>query len=353
MTDADLERIEKELGLKLPASYRRALTQFPVELRDWPLRDKDAGYDRREDFLLDAAAIIAANQAARKKFRKRFPPGAFVYGGDSKDYWLIDCSQPNPPVQLINKDYLLDGWNDLEEHLAAVRQAHEEAWARARKRTRAGPRAELSAEELIAEGRRLARPAYALYDTGRKYAAVWRGSGVVSPGAGERRHWISIDTQYLPENPRNLTGVISVYEDRAGEVQVVHGAEAQLPRKTDGTKLYAKSVQCVPDVDAVFQFGSKKIKDWAKLNPTTSYERSPVKEYLQAVRDEHPFSSRDGAYAMLGGWSWCFMWCYSIDEPYPWRLLKGALVVLTLAESEPWIEVFDDGRKFVAFSRIT
>jgi hypothetical protein len=34
-------------------------------------------------------------------------------------------------------------------------------------------------------------------------------------------------------------------------------------------------------------------------------------------------------------------------------VFKKALIVLTIAESEPWIEVFDDGRKFVTFSRIT
>ena len=56
---------------------------------------------------------------------------------------------------------------------------------------------------------------------------------------------------------------------------------------------------------------------------------------------------------MLGGWSWCFTWCYGIDEEYPWHLLKKAIVVLTIAESEPWIEVFDDGTKFVPFSRVT
>ena len=56
---------------------------------------------------------------------------------------------------------------------------------------------------------------------------------------------------------------------------------------------------------------------------------------------------------MLGGWSWCFTWCYGIDEKYPWHLMKKALIVLTLAESEPWIEVFDDGKKFVSFSRTT
>lgn len=361
MTNADLERIEQELDLKLPASYRKIVTKFPPELSDWPPRSKDAGYDRRNDFLLDAAEIIAANQAARKKFRKRLPAGSFVYGGDAKDYWLIDTAQKNPPVQLINKDYLLDGFMDLAEHLAAVQQSRQETWEKAKKLAKAGPKATLTPDDLIAEGRQLARPAVALYDTGKKYAAVWRGTGVVSPGPGEWRHWISIDTNFLPDNPRKLTGVVSLYDwfaddDRFGKLTVVHDAKAALPKETDGAKLYAKDFECLPDVDAVFHFGSNKVKGWLKAtswNPNTGYERSPVKEYLKLVHRQHPFSSQDGAYALLGGWSWCFNWCYGIDEEYPWHLMQKALVVLTIAESEPWIEVFDDGSKFVTFSRIT
>jgi hypothetical protein len=98
------------------------------------------------------------------------------------------------------------------------------------------------------------------------------------------------------------------------------------------------------------------VKEWLQAidwDGYTDYEKSPVKEYLKLVHREHPFSANDGIYAMLGGWSWCFNWCYTIDEKYPWHVHEKALVVLTVAESEPWIEVFDDGKKFVAFSRIT
>lgn len=362
MTSADFKRIEQELDLKLPAAYKKIFSRFPAELRDWPPLDSKSGYDRRNDFLLDPDAIIAANQQAHKKFRKRIPKGFFVYGGDAEGYWLIDTTQKKPQLHLINKNYLLDGFEDLDEHLAAVQASHKEKWAKSRNGTKApAKKTSLTAEELLAEGRKLARPAVALYDTGKKYAAVWHGNGVVSPGPGEWRHWISIDTKALPENPRKLTGVVSVYEwfaddDRMGELKVVHDKTASLPKKTDGTKLYGKEFQCLPDVDALFQFGSKAVKNWVKTSgwdPSTGYDQSPVKDYLRVVHREHPFTSDDGTYAMLGGWSWCFNWCYGTDEEYPWHLVKKTLVVLTLAESEPWIEVFDDGKKFVTFSRIT
>jgi hypothetical protein len=361
MTENELRIIERDLQLQLPEAYRNLILQFPEELRDWPPRGPEAPGDRRDDFFLDAAQLIAANEKARKRYRKRLPAGAFVFGGDNKDSWFIECGEPNPPVQLINKDYILGGTENLQEHLESVRQSHQEAWKKAGKLRKAGAKATLAPDELIAAGQELARPAVALYDTGKQYAAVWRGSGVVSPGPGQWRHWISLDAGHLPDNPRKLRGVISVYDwigsgDRFSEVKVVHDEHASLPKKTDGTKLYAKEFQCLPDVDAVFQFGSKKIKDWLKATSwdgNTDYKKTPVKEYLKLVHAQHPFSANDGAFALLGGWSWCFNWCYSTDEEYPWHLFKKALIVLTLAESEPWIEVFDDGKKFVAFSRIT
>jgi len=49
---------------------------------------------------------------------------------------------------------------------------------------------------------------------------------------------------------------------------------------------------------------------------------------------------------MLGGWSLPF--------DYDWeRLVRKPLFLLTIRESEPWIEVYDDGRKLLGFSRIT
>jgi hypothetical protein len=259
---------------------------------------------------------------------------------------------------MINKEWLLDGFQNLDEHLEFVKRSHQEVSAESRKRGASKEPPTLTPEDLVAEGRKLARPAVALYDKGKNYAAVWRGEGVADPGKGVWRHWISIDTSYLPDNPRKLKGVVSLYENDAHmfQLKVAHDPAAALPRQTDGTKLYARTFECPPDVDALMHFGSKKLRDWAKAtywDENPMYTSTPAREYLDVVSSQHPFQSHDGAYAMLGGWSWCFNWCYSIDEKYPWHLMKKALIVLTIAESEPWIEVFDDGKRFVSFSRIT
>ena len=366
MTEAQFKELEEKLELKLPAAYRKIMGKFPNELRNWPPPATPNAKPMGDDFLFDVAAIVKANKLGRKRLKKQFPAKGFVLGGGGDSLWMIDTAQSNPPVKLLFDEMILDGPDNLAELVERVQANHKDAWAKVKKREKAGAKADLSPETLLAEGRKLARPAVALYDKGKEYAAVWGGKGVVPPGKpsqGEARwkHWISIDASRLPDNPRKIKGVVSVYEwlgdDKDwGAVKVYHDPKAALPRKPDGVKLFARKFQCLPDVDAVFHFGSKTVKDWLKANSLdtdSSYEVSPVKEYLEVVRREHPFMSRDGAYAMLGGWSWCFTWCYGMDEKYPWHVFKKALIVLTIADSEPWLEVFDDGKKFVTFSRIT
>jgi hypothetical protein len=69
MTEADLKRIEKELGLALPAVYSRIMLKFPENLRDWP---PDGKVDQSQWFFTDVERILDVNKRIRKK------PGEFV-----------------------------------------------------------------------------------------------------------------------------------------------------------------------------------------------------------------------------------------------------------------------------------
>jgi NAD(P)H-hydrate repair Nnr-like enzyme with NAD(P)H-hydrate dehydratase domain len=162
MNTTDLKRLEKELALKLPASYRQIVSDFPDELRNWPDRPGPKRTDRRDDFLLDVKQLIKANQRARRKLRKEFTRNRFVIGGSGDNWWLIDVATRNPAVRLIHDDYILGGFDKLTDLLAAVRADHKRIWAKAKKRSRAGSKATLAPAALIAEGRRLARPAVVL-----------------------------------------------------------------------------------------------------------------------------------------------------------------------------------------------
>jgi hypothetical protein len=389
---SDLQRLEQELGFQLPEVYRQLVTTYPEELHRWP-KLEGVTYPRKTAFLFDVETLLKARERVRRRLKKEWPEHGFVIGGDREGWWLIDASQTDPPVELVTPDYVLSGFDSLRELFDTVCADHAEALKKAEKLAKAGPKAKLKPEELLAEGRRLARPAVSLHPHPSKqpergmarlrrpvqgtetapppppgvdpqlradYAAVWKGTGVVSPGEGPWQHWISVDARFLPQNPGGRTGVISLYEwqapdARSGELLVVHDPSASLPESPDSEPLYGRRFDCMPDVDALFHFGSQRVQDWYDVSwvPDKGYYRSPVKEYLSVLDREHPFRGRTGAYAMMGGWSWCFTWEYGIDEEYPWHLLEQALTVLTIEDSEPWIEVFDDGTTFTALSRIT
>jgi hypothetical protein len=367
MTDSDFKLVEDKLSIKLPAVYRKIVTEIPAELLEWPPAPGETANQPLQDFLLDANEIVKAQKAARKRLGHALPPHSFVFGRSGDNYWLIDISKKDPEVDLVIEGMTLSGPKSLAEHLERIKSNHKEAWAKVRKRTEAGAKATMSPEKLVSEVRRLARPAVLLVDKGKDYAAIWKGTGVVAPPPGTWEHWISIDTAKLPENPRKLRGVLSVYlclesGERYEQVGVVHDPKATLPLKTDGTKLFARPYDCPPPMEALFKFGGPAVQDWLAahsvdpnhgINPSAFPDRAPLKAAHEIVDREHPFFGKVDCYAMLGGWSMCFMWCYGIDEQYPWDLLKGALTVLTLRDSEPWLEVFDDGKEFVTFSRIT
>lgn len=372
MTDAEFAHIEKELGLKLPEAYRKIMGRIPLELHEWPPLPGQATNRPLQDFLLDVGEVVKTQKAASKSLRRDFPEHGFAFGrtGDLGEYyWLIDTSTNDPRVQLVNNGMLLDGPANLGELFERVKGKHQEAWAEERRRKGAGDTATLPPDALVDEGRRMARPAVSLVESGNDYAAVWQGTGVVPPPEGDWRHWISLDTRFLPDNPRKLTGVLSVYlswdDETFEQVGVFHDPHAGLPGKPDGQPLFAERVERVPPpIEAVLKLGSARIQDWVQANSIdpNDYDRrrcadqAPITEYERFIGSQHPYLAETAeagdCFGMLGGWSWCFRWCYGTDEEYPWELFGMPLILLTFFD-EPNIEVYDDGNDYVKFSRIT
>jgi hypothetical protein len=323
---------------------------------------------RLEDFLLDVGEVVEAQKAARRRLRRSFPEHGFVFGRSGENYWLVDASADDPKVQLVLASHrmLLNGPENLAALLEQVKSKHQDAWAKERRRKESGDAATLSPSELIGEARRMARPAVLLVEAGKEHGAVWQGTGVVPPPEGQWEHCVSLDARFLPDNPRKLRGILSVYlcvedSERIDDVAVVHDPEATLPRESDGRPLFAKRIECVPPIGALMKFGSQRIQDWLQANsvdPIDGYDPDKFADpaaltaYEKIVTAEHPFEASADCYAMLGGWSWCFKWDYGIDEEYPWGLFEKALVLLTVY-GEPYIEVYDDGSEFLTFSRIT
>src|SRR4051794_17739344 len=75
----------------------------------------------------------------------------------------------------------------------------------------------VTADELIAEGQRLARPCVHLRPEGDKsaFAAVWGGAGRVAPPppSDDLNHWLSFGCQFLPVGVGPKTGVASLYTE--------------------------------------------------------------------------------------------------------------------------------------------
>jgi hypothetical protein len=372
MTEEQLAEIEEKLGLKLPGKYRRLVGEFPPELRDWPLAPGETHNQPLTDFLLDPAQILEAQEAARKRLGQDLPDHSFVVGrtmGPTGEFfWLIDTRKKDPPVGRVLEGMVLGGLKNLGELLARVRKRHDEAWQVAKAREGAGSADLMTPEELLAEAWRMARPAVLLKDEGSDYAAVWKGTGVVPPPEGQWEHWISFDPRFLPRNPRGLRGVISVYlcledNDRFETVEAVHDPAAALPEAPDGQRLFAEPYDCPPTVEALFKFGSPRIQEWLQANGASadSHElrdfapanREALKALEQMVAEKHPFGDRMDCAAMLGGWSAGFLWCYGCEEDTPWEILEKPLVLLTIRDSEPWLEVIEDGDALLGFSRIT
>jgi len=191
----------------------------------------------------------------------------------------------------------------------------------------------MDADQLIAEGLRLARPSLVLRagGCGGRPAGYWGGAGAVPPPPGDWRHWLTVECGWLHDQGLPLRGCLSLYE-AAGDVlefAALADAEKGLPEPLPGsTPLFGEEEPSIPPCEALTVCGSD-----------AAYDR----EYQRRC----PLY-RDDVYAVLGGWHtfWPDMDVY--DEE------KGRLVLWTFHEAEPWIEVWlDKDGRLKAVPRVT
>jgi hypothetical protein len=183
--------------------------------------------------------------------------------------------------------------------------------------------------ECTAAAERLARPCVFLKRFGSpdSLAGVWGGSGIVPAPDGPYRHWLSIDCRFLPPGLGVASGILSVYtnEDDCASGVVSHGPSAALGG-TVVAPLYAHSARSLPPPDAL------------------AAEGDPA--YMQLWQANCPLYTGQAA-AVLGGWHF----------PWPdgdWEDLRNCpLLVWTLDESEPWVEVWGGPAGFRVIQRIT
>jgi hypothetical protein len=180
---------------------------------------------------------------------------------------------------------------------------------------------------LPAAALKLERQCVLLKRIGTDLAGVWGGDGIVPPPPGPYRHWISVDSRYLPSGSGS-NGVFSVYtneEDCASGIVVFSHAVA-LEQGT-GEYLYAHPARSLPPPDA---------------NPDLENAA-----YTAHWTRNCPLYNDQDVVAVLGGWHF----------PWPdddWETLRDCeLLVWTIAGAEPWVEVWRSNGQTRVMQRIT
>lgn len=218
-------------------------------------------------------------------------------------------------------------------------------------------------ETFSREARKVAKSSFHLSRSPSygQLAAIWGGSGLKPElTSAEYKCWITVDCRFLPLEGKG--GCLSVYTDIGSEGEnpegaVVYDSGATLEQVIveSSLKLFAKRHISLPPASAVFRIDSPIIQEWikeigwrpSKYDPSIPYHNPIVKAYDDLYDPTSPFH-REDIYAVLGGWNF----------PFPdteWDLLiKDNLLLSTLAESEPWVEVWDVGNnEFKVCERVT
>lgn len=114
MTSDDLDRVERQLGVRLPAAYRALIQAYPVGLGasgpDYQLID-------------DAEQLIAINRRLREHgfFGQPWPAHFFSFGGDgSGNEYYLDLRRDPSPVCFADHEGspCSEQWPSLDEWLA-------------------------------------------------------------------------------------------------------------------------------------------------------------------------------------------------------------------------------------------
>jgi len=182
-------------------------------------------------------------------------------------------------------------------------------------------------DTLPATAQQLERQCILLKRTGNDLAAVWDGPGIVPAPPGPYRHRISVESRYLPSG-LGSNGVLSVYtnEEDCTSGIAVFSQTARLAEHA-GEYLYAHSARSLPPPDASGDLDTEAYTE-------------------QWMRNCPIYDDKD-VVAVLGGWHF----------PWPdgdWEALRDRdLLVWTIEDAEPWVEVWQSDQGTEVIQRIT
>lgn len=211
-------------------------------------------------------------------------------------------------------------------------------------------------EDLISEGHALLSSSLELTtepSPGRA-VGVW-GARVALEADGKRlEHVISVDCSWLQAHGFPVAGTLSLYSDGLSATPVL---EPESPFRADaagGRLLWGTESPSFPPPEALCLHGSERLASWLRDRgwsredgaEAVIYRTAEGDTYVRAWQERCPLY-RNGPAAVLGGWP--VMW--PDDDEYEAR---GRLVLWTLRDAEPWIEVWiDRAGRLSAVARMT
>ena len=211
-------------------------------------------------------------------------------------------------------------------------------------------------EELLGCASEIARPSVCL-QPGRATtpSAWWRPQTTQPPPQPGWELVLAVHPRVFAIASIELRGWVFVWADGAmlnSEAVVVSDGAADI---RDGQALDAIGRVDLPPIDALVRCGPQRVRDWLGLtgwDPTWGINSNfvgmdLVNRYESAALKTHPLWSPGNCVAQIGGWPWRWP---DDDEYIP---EAGELLVLTIAEAEPWIEVRRNAGRVDTKCRIT
>ena len=214
----------------------------------------------------------------------------------------------------------------------------------------------MTTEQLIEEGRKLQRPCVFLRPHGTgPVAAIWHARNDDEIEATGHHCWLTVDARHIPGLPPTVAGFVSVFTNEesyeGGRVEIA-------PTWPDrpGVQLYAHPASVLPPIDAVFLRGMDAVSEWLQsvgwqrdwLYNSNFKDKVIANAYQKVFTSEYPIYFESDIYAMLGG--------LHLEFPDPdWQqLVDEHLMVMTLRDSDPWVEAWHTrSGQFRVIQRIT
>ena len=210
----------------------------------------------------------------------------------------------------------------------------------------------MTPDQLIEEGRRLARPCVHLKTTGSgEPSAIWHPRNEAELRRNGLRAWLTFDTSLLAgpvqaQEPsasgfEPIHGFLTVYSDEGngegGKLELEHEWPARI-----GQPLFAQAARPLPPLEVIFRYGSPAVGEWLSDNNWPRDKRYGggfddaliADVYHQHWLREQAMFTDPAVAAVVGGW-------HPLRTDSDWcELAEERLLVQTLHDAEPWIEAW-------------